>query len=626
MHLNLMCPRLEAARVFALILTVGLAVDQAAGQGETVTVDTVNDTVDFGGAQQVGDLPGLDGRVSFREACLAANHTAGPQTIEFAIPQAEWWLYADRAILRQEDGLFLLSDDETTVDFSSQTVFTGDTNPNGNEVGIYGLEPNAWGVTAILVTGDNCTIKGLDRVMQRGHGVELMGNHNHVIGCTISGPLYSGVYITGGFGGPEATGNVVGGTAPGEGNVLSAGNDGVRIDAPAAGNIVIGNVLSGSFHGADVRGSIYTPTPNDNRIGGPTPEERNVISDAGHYGEEGFPDGAQVNVEYASGTIIEGNYIGTTADGSASAGQIGPAGIRLLISDDTLIRDNLISGIAVQGSFHYANQRFGVGISILGTCDNTQIYGNRIGTDAARQNSIPNRTGVALGNWPGDGSPTQTVIGGPAAGEANLIAFSELDGISVGGTVGSVTISGNSIHSNGQLGIDLAPGANGDQTAPVLASASSTGASITIEGTLSSSANSQFIVEFFANDVCDPSGFGEGATFLGSTSVITNGAGSVAFSATLSAVVPGGAVVTATATREATGETSEFSACESVAGGLVGDLDGDGDVDLDDYAIFSGCLTGPDKSMLPGCDGADLDADGDTDFGDFAVFATRVAE
>jgi hypothetical protein len=33
---------------------------------QTVTVDTVEDVADFGGAPTVADLPGPDGRVSFR--------------------------------------------------------------------------------------------------------------------------------------------------------------------------------------------------------------------------------------------------------------------------------------------------------------------------------------------------------------------------------------------------------------------------------------------------------------------------------------------------------------------------------------------------------------------------------
>ncbi len=253
----------------------------ATAHAETVYVNTVEDVVDFQGARRVADLPGPDGRISFREAIYAADNTPGPQTIGFRIPQDQWWLYNDRAILRLEDGTFVLWEDETTVDFTTQTDFTGDTNPNGNEVGIYGLQPNGWGGPAIAVYGNQCTIIGLDRVMQRGHGVHLVGNANRVIGCTIDGPLYSGVYINGPFDGPPAEGNVVGGTEPGEGNVLSAGNHGVRIDTPANNNVVIGNHLSGVYAGAAVRGNPYTGSPVGNRIGGETVAERNVIAGAG---------------------------------------------------------------------------------------------------------------------------------------------------------------------------------------------------------------------------------------------------------------------------------------------------------------------------------------------------------
>ena len=53
---------------------------------------------------------------------------------------------------------------------------------------------------------------------------------------------------------------------------------------------------------------------------------------------------------------------------------------------------------------------------------------------------------------------------------------------------------------------------------------------------------------------------------------------------------------------------------------VPGDLDGDGDVDLDDYDIFAGCLTGPDEPLPPGCDAADVDGDGDVDLFDFSAF------
>ncbi len=52
-----------------------------------------------------------------------------------------------------------------------------------------------------------------------------------------------------------------------------------------------------------------------------------------------------------------------------------------------------------------------------------------------------------------------------------------------------------------------------------------------------------------------------------------------------------------------------------------GDLDQDGDVDVNDYAIFESCLTGPEGGLLAGCVPADLHADSDVDLQDFAVLS-----
>jgi hypothetical protein len=138
------------------------------GGGETVTVTTLDDVSDFSGLQQVSDLPGPDRRVSFREAVTAANNTPGAQTIAFAIPPAEFWLVPDVGLLRLEQGAFFLNDSGTTVDFSTQTANMGDTNPNGPEIGIYGLEANGWGAAAIFMNCDNGVLKGLGNVYQSG--------------------------------------------------------------------------------------------------------------------------------------------------------------------------------------------------------------------------------------------------------------------------------------------------------------------------------------------------------------------------------------------------------------------------------------------------------------------------
>ncbi len=55
------------------------------------------------------------------------------------------------------------------------------------------------------------------------------------------------------------------------------------------------------------------------------------------------------------------------------------------------------------------------------------------------------------------------------------------------------------------------------------------------------------------------------------------------------------------------------------------DFDCNGDVDLDDYVIFLGCLMGPGGGVDSGCEAPDLDADNDVDLKDFAVFGRAFA-
>ena len=113
-------------------------------------------------------------------------------------------------------------------------------------------------------------------------------------------------------------------------------------------------------------------------------------------------------------------------------------------------------------------------------------------------------------------------------------------------------MSQNSIFNNGARGSALSNNANNQQSFPSLSSAilstSANPTGIDISGTLNSTANTTFRVEFFANSVGDPSGFGEGQFFIGAANVLTDGKGTASFTASLRAVVPVGYVITAIAT------------------------------------------------------------------------------
>lgn len=136
-------------------------------------------------------------------------------------------------------------------------------------------------------------------------------------------------------------------------------------------------------------------------------------------------------------------------------------------------------------------------------------------------------------------------------------------------------IKQNAISFNGSLGIDLAgdgptandagdadSGPNGLQNKPVIGSAKTGHTSTTIKGTLNSTPNKTFNVEFFSN----PAGENEALTFLGEQSVTTDASGKAAFTFKPCQMVSRGQFVTATASTPAanSSNTSEFSAAKKV--------------------------------------------------------------
>src|SRR5262249_29228998 len=153
------------------------------------------------------------------------------------------------------------------------------------------------------------------------------------------------------------------------------------------------------------------------------------------------------------------------------------------------------------------------------------------------------------------------LLGGFAGIEGNSIFSNTSDGSILHRGLG-IDLSGDGPTPNDDCDADGGP--NDLQNFPVLTSAVATASSIEIQGTLNSAASTSFRIEFFCSDACDPSGYGQGKTFLGFANVMTDASCNATFDVTLPVVVPAGQVATATATGPAPGFpalpgfTSEF--------------------------------------------------------------------
>jgi titin len=220
----------------------------------------------------------------------------------------------------------------------------------------------------------------------------------------------------------------------------------------------------------------------------------------------------------------------------------------------------------------------------LSLATNNVVRGNCFGLDAT--GSIPMGNGNTYSGFHNleiTNFCYRNSIGGENPGDGNRIACAptrggiNYAGIRVRELAGNNLISGNAMFSNGGLGIDLQGyevtpndpcdidgGANQVQNSPVLIQAVS-GTALGIRGTLNSSPNQSFRIQFFASPACDALyNAGEGAIFLGAITVETDGACIADFFAALPPSVPEGYVITATAT-DAANNTSEFSPCAPVS-------------------------------------------------------------
>jgi hypothetical protein len=486
------------------------------------------------------------GAGSLRQAMLDANAAAGADAIVFNIPGAGPHVITPVTALPTITGT-------VTIDGFTQPGSSPNTLVVGNDA-VIRIEIAD---TVRIANASNVVLRGL--AIWVASGGDIVRFDGGSTGVTTTGGIVEGCFI--GFaadgvtvpgtstraigilrsGGGQVGGFRIGGGLPAQRNLISGANGELIniIGLNLPGTVVQGNYLNTNRAGtaaAGFAGAAGIATQSSLTIGGLAPGEGNVIA-RGRVGISAF---------FAPGLIIRGNMIGIGADGLASLGHTGD-GISLFNGTlDAVIDGNTIGANAI-------------GIQVNGNASAT-IVGNRIGVGADGVSARGNTgDGVLIANSPIP-TPLASIVGGTAAGAANVLAFNRI-GVDISN--GNARVIRNRIVGNTLRGIShfVLANNNGAQ-APVLSTVVRTATETTVTGTLTGPAGVQHRLEFFGNAVCGPDGTGQGEVFLGDALVTTTGATPQPFTAVVGATpLP---VVTATALGLADpvrASTSFFSAC-----------------------------------------------------------------
>lgn len=261
-------------------------------------------------------------------------------------------------------------------------------------------------------------------------GTASPGNHGHGV-ALIDGP----------------SGNVVGGEMPAARNVIS-GNAEHGVFMQGAGTTA--NEVKGNYIGTDVTGALSVGNgaagisiifgANLNLIGGNAAGARNLLSGNGWYG-------VQLQDPGTSGNRVQGNYIGTNANGTA---RIPNAKDGVVIANGA--SDNLIGGeTPEERNLISGNGEIGVNLSRDATyagdgATANRVLGNYIGTDVTGTQAVGNgQFGVHIGFGAYD-----NVVGGEKPGMRNIISGNASAGVLIK-TLGT---TGNSVLGN-YIGTDV---------------------------------------------------------------------------------------------------------------------------------------------------------------------------
>lgn len=417
---------------------------------------------------------------SLRKAIQNANSGTCGGAITFNIPMSDPGFTTDPAtgakyfVIQPLSAPDAITASNLDINGSTQTAFTGDTNPFGPEVWISGASMTAIGNGLSISAGSNNV-----------SGVKI--RHLAISGFDVGGAGQSnGIQILGGFASFVASfidifSNYIG-TDP-TGTKAEPNTFGIRF-AGAVSNVNIGsfsstdgNIVSGNVAGIVIGIGAAGIQIIGNRIG--TDRTGNVV----------LPQTIGINDEGSS--FIVANTVGGSAD----------------------------AGIRIGGSPSISGNKIGIGMDGISPIPNTtgiDVLGG--GNFDIASNTIARNTGVGIIIRPG---VTQVGI------DNNTIHSNGGLGIDLGG---------DGVTPNDAMDPDTGP--NNLQNFPVITAVRfgpapplvDCAGQTTVEGSLNSLPATGFLIQLFKNTSADPSGFGEGEIFVGNQFVTTDAAGNASFS------------------------------------------------------------------------------------------------
>ncbi|MCA9071840.1 MAG: DUF4347 domain-containing protein, partial [Planctomycetaceae bacterium] len=310
----------------------------------TLLVTTTADTAD-GDTSSITALladRGADGKISLREAILATNNTSNvdsstPDKIHFNLSTSDSGYRNPNGTPGDGDEYWVIQPTADLAALVDPVILDATTQAGYSSTPVIELDGSlaAGSTAAILIQTDNSTVRGFSIHSFPDEGIEIDGTsvnpsaNNNIIQSnwigldatgTVRGNADNGILILDG-----ASASLIGGSNSGEANVIVGNNSaGIVVRGESTdGNFILGNLIginpAQTMQFANGTDGIRIEGGADNTIIGSATAGNRI---AAGTGAGIFITGA------SSGTLIQGNRIGTDAAGTADWGSDG-AGIYL---------------------------------------------------------------------------------------------------------------------------------------------------------------------------------------------------------------------------------------------------------------------------------------------------------